>query len=463
MDSKKTTKNILISCAVIVVVACLCLGVLALTGVGVSLIWPLRTRESATPIPSEATVPTETTEGAESDFPPELLEAVEQIEAQVSELRGLDPTETFDRELISEADLEEIVAEDFFADYTDEDARLDVLVLSTLGLLPQDFDLKQLYTDLYSEQIAGFYDDEVKTMYVVQGSGFGGSEKLTYAHEFTHVLQDQVWGFDDGLDMSEEACEADSERCAAIQALVEGDASTLEILWFQTYATRQDYEDLMKVFEEYESPILDSAPPYLASDLYFPYEKGQAFVQVLYDDGGFEQVDEAFDNLPVSTEQILHPERYPDDRPIPVSLPDLTEALGSGWSLYDQNVMGEWYTYLILNQAYDENLRLSESFAGTAAEGWGGDAYAFYLNENTDEVVFVMDSIWDTTEDALEFSDAFHSYADARWTWDGDMQDGTSVWSGEGQSVFFFMDGSRTVWIVTPSVALAATIVNTLR
>ncbi len=459
MDSKKT-RNVLISCVVIVVVAGVCLGVLALTGVGVSLIWPWRAQESETPIPSAATAPVE---AAESDFPPALLKDVEQIESQVSELRGLEVAEAFDRELISEADLEEMMVEDFFADYADEDARLDVLLLSTLGLLPQDFNLKQLYTELYSEQIAGFYDDEVKTMYVVQGTGFGGSEKLTYAHEFTHVLQDQTWGFDDGLDMSEEACEADSERCAAIQALVEGDASTLEILWFQTYATRQDYEDLMQTFDEYESPVLDSAPPYLASDLYFPYEKGQAFVQVLYDEGGFERVDEAFANVPVSTEQILHPERYPDDRPIPVSLPDLTEVLGPGWSLYDQNVMGEWYTYLILNQAYDEGLRLSESVAGTAAEGWGGDAYTFYIHDETDEVVFVMESTWDTPADAVEFSDAFHSYADARWAADGETTGAVSFWSGGGSSVYFFMEDSRTVWVMAPDAVLAEAVLTPLR
>lgn len=462
MEAKKT-KNILISCAVIVVVACLCLGVLALTGVGVSLIWPWRSLESATPAPSAATVAVETAEEPESRFPSELLTAVEEIESQVSELRGHEATDGFERELISETELEEIVAEDFFGEYTDEDARLDVLLLSTLGLLPQDFNLKQLYTELYSEQIAGFYDDEVKTMYVVQGTEFGGSEKLTYAHEFTHVLQDQVWGFDNGLDMSEEACEADSERCAAIQALVEGDASMSEVVWLQTYATRQDYEDLVQTFDDYESPILDSAPPYIAADLYFPYEKGNAFVENLYNDGGFERVDEAFVELPVSTEQIMHPERYPDDQPIPVSLKDLSESLGSKWSLYDQNVMGEWYTYLILKKAYDEDLRLSESFASTAAEGWGGDSYAFYIHEDTDELVFVMDSIWDTPQDAVEFSDAFHSYADARWTPDEGNIGDVSVWNGGGSTVYFVMESDRTVWVMAPDSVSADAVMNSLR
>jgi hypothetical protein len=201
----------------------------------------------------------------------------------------------------------------------------------------------------------------------------------------------------------------------------------------------------------------------MASDLYFPYEKGQAFVQVLFDDGGFDRVDEAFEDLPVSTEQILHPERYPGDQPIPVFLPDLTEILGTDWSLYDQNVMGEWYTYLILNQAYEEDLRLSESFASTAAEGWGGDAYAFYINEETGGVVFVLDSTWDTSDDAVEFSDAFQSYADARWTMDeGDTGD-VLAWRDDGTSVSFFMDGSRTVWVMAPEAMLADAVMNTLR
>jgi hypothetical protein len=31
---------------------------------------------------------------------------------------------------------------------------------------------------------------------------------------------------------------------------------------------------------------------------------------------------------PVSTEQILHPSRYPDDKPLSVSLPELATDLG---------------------------------------------------------------------------------------------------------------------------------------
>lgn len=449
MNSKKK-KTILLSCGVLLLVTVICLALVAIIGIGVSLLWPLSQSNLDTNDGIESEVP------VGSGFPEDMMASAMTIEEQVQEIRGLAANEDFERELITATDLEATVKDEFFADYTDEEARQDAIVLASLGLLPPEFDLKQWYTDLYSEQIAGYYDDEIKTMFVVQDTGFGGSEKLTYAHEYTHVLQDQVYGFDDYLDMSEEACQADSEKCAAIQALVEGDAVTTELLWFQDYATRKDYNDLMDVYDSYESPVLDSAPPYMEADLYFPYDFGQIFVDSFTNEGGYERLAEVYANLPISTEQILHPERYPEDKPIPVNLPDLTAVLGGDWSLYDQDVMGEWYTYLILSKAYEPGWQLSESISSAAAEGWGGDAYGFYLNENTDEVVFVLDTVWDTTSDADEFAAAFKSYAGYRWDEADPLLAGHTTWIGDDGVVDFVQNGDRTVWVIAPDVQIAA-------
>ena len=468
MDSKKK-KYILLSCGVLLVVAVICLGLIAITGIGVSLIWPFgQTNGDVTEVvtdvviaPTEAQAETEvaatdvvTEEPVVDTFPADMLDTATTIEDQVQELRGLTATEDFSRELISESDLEDTVKNEFFADYTDEEAQQDALVFATLGLMPPDFDLKQWYTDLYSEQIAGYYDDEIKTMFVVQETGFGGYEKLTYAHEYTHVLQDQVYGFDDKLDMSEEACQADSEKCAAIQALVEGDATVSELLWFQNFGTRQDYNDIMDMYDSYESPVLDSAPPYMEADLYFPYDYGQAFVETYVTDGNYAPLGEVYDNLPVSTEQILHPERYPDDTPIPVDLRDMTDILGDGWTLYEKNVMGEWYTYLILNKAYEPSWQLSDSTASAAAEGWGGDAYAIYLNEDTNQVVFIMDTTWDSFAEAEEFATAFRTYANYRWDPADSFILGHYAWDGIDGVVDFFSNGARTVWVIAPNTQI---------
>lgn len=468
MKSNKS-KTIIISCVVILVVACLCLGLILAGGIGVSFLWPLEFSQEEiipTPIP-DVQVPTETTENPlptqQSELPEALAEVILEIESQVSQIRGLSAPQPVDRSLITLEELEQIVAEDFFSEYTDEDARQDVLILSLLGLLPEDFDLKSFYNDLYSEQIAGFYDDETKELFVVQGMSFGGSEKLTYAHEFTHVLQDQNYGFEEGLGLEEDSCEADSERCAAVQALIEGDASLTEVLWFQTFATRDDYNDLREIFDNFDTPVLDEAPPYMAADLYFPYENGLAFTQHLYDEGGFTSIDAAFENLPLSTEQILHPERYPDDTPLAVSLPDFSEEIGEDCILFDQNVMGEWYTYLILNKGYEESHRLSENLAREAAEGWGGDAYAFYLNETTEEVVFVIESFWDTVADAGEFAEAFEQYADRRWDGTDTEVLGLPTWAGPDTTTSFLLEGNRTVWVMAPTADMVEVIFSSLQ
>ncbi len=474
--NNKKTKFIIISCAVVLVVACICVSLIGLGGVGVSLAWPFGSRKPNSQLPTPLGV-TETVEngGGETgegtsvpnlegdDVPEELAELMDQIQAEVIMIRGLQPTGPVPRTLISPEELQDIVANDFFSEYTDQDARQDVLILSALGLLPDDFSLKQFYQDLYSEQIAGFYDDEIKAMYVVQGAGFGGAEKITYAHEYTHVLQDQIYNLSEGLGYNDDACEADSERCAAIQALIEGDASMTEMLWFQTYATEEDYSDLIQFYDNFDTPVLDQAPPYMSADLYFPYEKGQIFVQLLYNEGGYAAVDQAYQNPPVSTEQIMHPERYPDDVPQLVILPALTETLGDGWTLFDQNVMGEWYTYLILSKAYEEQERLQEPVAQKAAEGWGGDGYAFYTNETTDQVVFVMDAVWDTTGDAEEFADAFETYAGLRWGASDSMGQGLLSWQGEGASVIFWVEGDRTVWVMAPSVDMTQAVFSTIQ
>lgn len=98
-------------------------------------------------------------------------------------------------------------------------------------------------------------------------------------------------------------------------------------------------------------------------DLMFPYEYGFTFVEFLFEKNGFDSIDAAFLDPPVSTEQILHPERYPWDEPKKVTLPELENTLGETWTLIDQNVMGEWSTYLILSQAYDRDHRLNDDLA----------------------------------------------------------------------------------------------------
>ena len=81
-----------------------------------------------------------------------------------------------------------------------------------------------------------------------------------------------------------------------------------------------------------------------------------------------EAVDDAYRNPPVSTEQILHPQKFraEPDHPTLVEFGDLEP--GEGWRELGQNVLGEFQIRVMLRRQRGE----------VAAEGWDGDRYAVF-------------------------------------------------------------------------------------
>lgn len=388
-------------------------------------------------------------------IPPEIAVQMDQIETEVITLRNLQSTGPVSRRLLSPDDLRQKIETDFFEDYPIEEAEQDTIVLSAIGLLDPDFDMFTFYQDLLSEQIAGQYDQNTKEMDIIQDSEFGGMERLTYAHEYTHALQDQNYDIENGLNYSSESCKEDSERCAAIQALIEGDASMLELEWFRNYATSQDFYDIQDFYEDYEGPVLESAPDFLREDFIFPYIYGQAFVEYFYNNGGWNAINNAYNELPTSTEQILHPERYPDDRPIEIEKPDLSLILGDQWRELDSGVMGEWYTYLILAHGREPDARIDDLEAQNASEGWGGDYYLVYYNEQNQETVVVMRTAWESEIDAQQFFDSFQKHSTARFGPPSNVESDRITWTHSEGFTELSIDDMETTWIFAPDEATA--------
>jgi hypothetical protein len=448
----ESTRRVLISCIVIAVVVCLCLSLVSIIG-GIGLLF-FRNSPISINLPGQNPTPQENAVLTNADIEKQM----DEIQSQVSQYRGLKTSTSVVRSLLTSEQLRQHVTDNFLKDYTLEDAQKDAISLAAFGLMEPDFDLHKFLLELYSEQIAGFYDQETKEMYVVQGEGFQGTERLTYAHEFTHVLQDQNYDIQNGLNYKDATCKLESERCAAIQALLEGDASLSEMTWFQTYATDQDKKDIVAKYSDYKSPVYDSAPDFMKEDFLFPYQNGQEFVQNLYDRGGWDAVDQAYKKLPTSTEQILHPDKYPSDQPISVSFPDLTTSLGSGWEEVDKGVLGEWYTYLVLAHGQDPQSRLGEKTANTASQGWGGDAYAVYYNQDTKETTMGLKAIWDSVNDAEEFTQAFETYATERLGEPSSQTNGSATWQTANGFTGLYHQGSQTIWINAPDAKTAQTI-----
>lgn len=456
----RAQRNVLVTLVLIGLIACLGIGTLAtvaLIALRTANTPSIPTTESATQEtarglptlhPPSRLPTTETTVPATVSLPPDIAAQMDEIEQQVIRIRGLQPRFSLRRELLTTSQLHQKVIDDFLKDYTPAEVEKDVTTLSLFGLLPRNFDLYTLLRDLYTEQIAGFYDDETKTMYVIQDEAFRGPQRSTYAHEYTHALQDQTFDFRGGLKMTDETCEQQSEYCAAVQSLIEGDASLTEQFWLLNAASPEDRQQIQEFYQNYQSPVFDTSPEFLQQDFLFPYRQGLDFVLALYQKGRWSAINAAFEKPPVSTEQILHPEKYPNDAPLEVNVPDLSPVL-TGYELYDEGEIGEWYLYLILAYGEKQAWRLSESIAAQAAAGWGGDVYQVWRNPQNGETLLLVNIRWDSENDAKEFYDAFQQYGVQRWGQPLSSTANASRWqeSTAGQSILI-REKSRTLWIL---------------
>lgn len=224
----------------------------------------------------------------------------------------------------------------------------------------------------------------------------GLQERVTFAHEFTHALQDQHFDLRALLPKHPE----NVDRSAAVQALVEGDAVLLQSLWAQQALTRAELQELSNGGGGSASKLAD-APLVVRTELLFPYTTGLEFALAVFRRaGGYAGLDEAFRNPPASTEQVIHPEKYfAREAPVPVDLPDLAAALGDGWRRVNGNTLGELYLRILVQQYADA------AQAQVAAAGWGGDRWQ--LLEKDGRSAVVLRTVWDTEQDAREFFTAY--------------------------------------------------------
>jgi hypothetical protein len=295
----------------------------------------LRQRLANLPTPIPPSAPAAPVPTVAASLPDRLL--LQQIEDQVAVLRGLQPKGTVPLRFLDQAALQQYFVERFNQDYLPSERESDQKLLMTLGLVKPDESVVQILLDVLQEQVIGVYNQDDKVMYMVTDNGqFGPDEKATFAHEYTHALQDQYF------DLTKLAPKhpTNDDRSLAIQALTEGDATLMQRLWAQEKMTQDEINQLGQGGTDSK---LFSAPLFLREQLLFPYSDGFNFIRQIYQAGGYAGVDEVFRNPPESTEQILHPDKYRNhEQPIVVSLPDLSQgSLGPGWRTINSNVLGE--------------------------------------------------------------------------------------------------------------------------
>lgn len=309
--------------------------------------------------------------------------------------------------------------ETFLAGQLDEElpperARAVVAAYARFGLLEPDLDLRELLRSVYLEQVVGYYDPASDTLFVREGVP---PEQLRpiLVHEMVHGIQDQYMDLDSTL----RALREENDASTAAHAALEGQATFAMLEWQLGRQTGREVDltelpglrgllsgaDLSEVAG---MPALSEAPPLVRRSLLFPYLGGLAFVQDIWRELGRRPAPLG-DDLPASTEQVLHPERYLGERDAP-SRVALEGRLPRGWREVHADGLGAFETRFLLTTFLGDSAR-----AGAAARGWDADGYRLARAVGSGDEVLVWVSVWDTPEDAREFASAVTDAFRARY------------------------------------------------
>ncbi|MCB2154296.1 hypothetical protein KQI84_05380 [bacterium] len=334
---------------------------------------------------------------------------VDRIAEQTAEIRDLELKTKIESNILDSDALSALLDKLLSEELTPEAVRGYEMTWGHLELIPRDADLRIVYQDLLEEQVGGLYNDKDKTLYVVDTfdpKSFLG--RVLLSHEICHALQDQNYNFDD-LPFRVE----NEDQMYATQAIIEGDATLLMTEWGKENFSPKDMLGLNAIMDQ-QTEQLEAVPPALTQMLLYPYLAGLKFLMQLQIDGMPNFRERVFEDVPQSTEQILHPEKYWPEKepPIEVSLPEWEEH--NGLKEIYRSPQGEWMTRLILAlpdefptiNLLSTNPLVHAEVPYEGAAGWGGDELVTVAGADDVRWFIAWRSVWDTDEDATEFSAA---------------------------------------------------------
>ncbi len=343
-----------------------------------------------------------------------LLKIADDIAVRVSKIRGLPLKAKVKKGIKDKKGLRATLVRKIAEELTDDQIESEANVFKKLRLIPQDMDYKQMLLNVLTEQVAGFYDPDAKELYVMTGVPLS-LQKPAMAHELFHAIQDQH--FDLTTLQGPFTPMENADFSMARSALIEGDATVLmydysmnlpigtsvvenpvvvgmlQGLGFEEIAEMEKMMGTPEGGTSLSDTALASAPQVFRESLIFPYFAGMNFVVAVKTGRTWKEFDEVYKNPPVSTEQILHPDKY-----FSGEVPTLLEFDASvpGYEIDFDSTWGEFQW-----SVFFKTHKLTKDAAAIGAAGWGGDRVVGM--KKGDETLVVAATVWDTDADAIDF------------------------------------------------------------
>jgi hypothetical protein len=336
----------------------------------------------------------------EGPYAAEVAEAIPMIEKAV----GLTFKAPPKLETRSKEQVREFVTKQFTDSMAAHDIAGQEAAWKRFGMIPDTLKLQAFLTSLMEEQIVGYYDPHTKVLYVVDGSPKDVTTSTIITHELVHALQDQYISLD-----SVQKIRDDNDRLSAAQAVFEGQAVYEQIsimLGGSNIAINLPggWDRIREMIRENQGlmPIFAAAPKVIQETLIFPYLSGAEFYRNYKERKSGSII---YKDMPVSTEQIIHPAAFflTRDNPTLVALGTLSNA-----TVEYENDLGEFETRLFLFQQLNDQ---NEAVRG--ATGWDGDRYAVVSTPQGQGIVWL--TVWDSPVEAGEFFHMAGQAVEARY------------------------------------------------
>jgi len=261
--------------------------------------------------------------------------------------------------------VKERINEEYPGDSLEEEGRL----LKHLGWIPMEMNYRSTLEEFVTAQVAGYFDP-FRERFVLATWLPDLVQRPIIAHELVHALQDQHFGLKKAL----KRIPGNDDATIARSAIIEGDA-TIAMLAYTMGGT--DMSALVPAAaslseQTRDAPTLTTRhiPHYMRMSLIYPYTGGIELLLKRMTQQRWAGVDALHKNYPKSTEQLLHPDRYPNDQPIPVQLAT-GKALGP-WQESLRNRFGELGFRFLASPLGKQDI-----LAAQLSQGWGGDQYLF--------------------------------------------------------------------------------------
>ncbi|MFC4541184.1 Hvo_1808 family surface protein [Halosolutus amylolyticus] len=326
---------------------------------------------------------------------------------------------------------------------------------------------------LYGGAVEGYYEPQSDRIVVVSNTPDEPElNEVVLGHELVHALQDQHF---DLTNYDRESLDGSN----AENGLIEGDAVAVERAYDQRCGA--EWECVLPADGPTELP--DDVNWGLYFTIYQPYADGPDYVAHLREQGGWDAVDDAYDDPPASTSEVIHPGE--DREPVETDVADrssedweqleidgepATETVGEagmaamfadGAIDRDRPSVVSRDEFLGMGLSGGEDLRYDQPYT----DGWAGDELVTYVPADADtngsddpiaaadDAGYVWQTEWVSEGEAQAFVDGYLQLLEINGASAvADRQDTYEIADGFAGAYYAEQDGETVTIVHAPSI-----------